>query len=97
MSGRVVLLLLQYLYTGRCLFPSEDLNLGIELMAAADQFLLEPMRVQCERTLSKKIDAEVCVHLITRFHSPNLVKLGSQNEPKSGSSSDLKQRTSHCH
>ena len=58
-SGRVMQLLLKYLYTGRCLFPRDDLNLGLELMAAADQLLLEPMKVQCERALSEKIDAEV--------------------------------------
>ena len=52
-------LLLKYLYTGECLFPRDDLNLGIELMAAADQFLLEAMKMQCERALSEKIDAEV--------------------------------------
>lgn len=52
-------LLLKYLYTGQCLFPRDDLNLGIELMAAADQFLLEPMKIQCERALSAKIDTEV--------------------------------------
>ena len=51
--------LLQYLYTGQCLFPREDLNLGLDLMFAADQFLLEPMRLQCERALSDKIDSEV--------------------------------------
>ena len=52
-------LLLKYLYTGECLFPRDDLNLGIELMAAADQFLLEAMKMQCERALSEKIDVEV--------------------------------------
>ncbi len=59
-------MLLQYLYTGRCLFPRDDLNLGIELMAAADQFLLEPMKAQCERLLSDKIDQEVCVCVCVR-------------------------------
>lgn len=58
-SGRVMQLLLKYLYTGRCLFPRDDLNLGLELMAAADQLLLEPMKIQCERVLSEKIDVEV--------------------------------------
>jgi hypothetical protein len=58
-SSRVLQLLLKYLYTGECLFPRDDLNLGIELVAAADQFLLEPMKIQCERALSEKIDAEV--------------------------------------
>lgn len=62
-SSRVVQLLLQYLYTGRCLFPRDDLNLGIELLAAADQLLLAPMKAQCEHTLSEKIDAEVAVPL----------------------------------
>ncbi len=60
LSGKVVQVLLQYLYTGRCLFPRDDLNLGIELMAAADQFLLDPMKAQCEQILSQKIDEEVC-------------------------------------
>ena len=60
-NGKVVQILLTYLYTGRCLFPRDDLNLGIELMAAADQFLLEPMKAQCEQILSQKIDQEVCV------------------------------------
>ena len=41
------------------MFPRDDLNLALELMAAADQFLLEPMKVQCERVLSEKIDSEV--------------------------------------
>ena len=41
------------------MFSHDDLNLGLDLMIAADQFLLEPMRLQCERALSDKIDAEV--------------------------------------
>ena len=60
-NSRVVRTLLQYLYTGQCLFPRDDLNLGLDLLATADRFLLEPMRLQCERALSEKIDAEVCV------------------------------------
>ncbi len=59
-------MLLQYLFTGRCLFPRDDLNLSIELMAAADQFLLDPMKAQCERLLSDKIDQEVCVRVRVR-------------------------------
>ena len=51
--------LLQYLYSGRCLFPRDDLNLGLDLMAAADQFLLDDMKQQCQLLLSEKIDAEV--------------------------------------
>jgi hypothetical protein len=58
-SGRVLQIVLGYLYTGRCLFPPDDLNLGIELLVAADQLLLEPMKRKCEKTLSEKIDAEV--------------------------------------
>ena len=30
-SGRVLQVVLEYLYTGRCLFPPDDLNLGIEV------------------------------------------------------------------
>ena len=30
-SGRVLQIVLEYLYTGRCLFPQDDLNLGIEV------------------------------------------------------------------
>ena len=60
-NSRVVRILLQYLYTGRCLFTRDDLNLGLDLLATADRFLLEPMRLQCERALSEKIDAEVCI------------------------------------
>ena len=63
LTAKVVKVLLQYLYTGRCLFPRDDLNLGIELMAAADQFLLDPMKAQCEQILSQKIDEEVCILL----------------------------------
>ena len=59
MSGRVLTHLLQYLYTGECLFPRDDLNLGLELVGVADQFFLEPMMQQCERLLSEKIDPEV--------------------------------------
>ena len=58
-SGRVLQHLLRYLYTGGCHFPQDDLNLGVELMGVADQFLLDPMKLQCERVLSGKIDAEV--------------------------------------
>ena len=60
-NSQVVRTLLQYLYTGQCLFPRDDLNLGLDLLATADRFLLEPMRLQTERALSEKIDAEVCV------------------------------------
>lgn len=61
MNGRVLTHLLQYLYTGQCHFPRDDLNLGLDLMSVADQYLLDPMKFQCERVLSEKIDAEVCV------------------------------------
>lgn len=67
-SEQVLRVLLQYLYTGRCLFPRDDLNLGIELMAAADQFLLDPMKAQCEHLLSQKIDEEVCVLVVITVH-----------------------------
>ena len=30
-TGRVLQTVLEYLYTGRCLFPPDDLNLGIEV------------------------------------------------------------------
>ena len=59
MSGRVLQHLLQYLYTGSCHFPQDDLNLGVELVGVADQFLLDPMKLQCEKVLSNKIDKEV--------------------------------------
>ena len=51
--------MLQYLYAGRCLIPHDDINLGLDLMAAADQFLLENMKQQCQETLSTRIDVEV--------------------------------------
>ena len=62
----MVQFLLKYLYTGECIFPRDDLNLALELMAAADQFLLELMKQQCERVLCEKIDLEVCIksHII---------------------------------
>ncbi len=59
MNGRVLQYLLQYLYTGVCHFPQDDLNLGVELVGVADLFLLDPMKLQCERVLSGKIDCEV--------------------------------------
>lgn len=62
MSGRVLQHLLQYLYTGSCHFPQDDLNLGVELVGVADQFLLDPMKLQCEKVLSSKIDIEVRTH-----------------------------------
>ena len=58
-SGRALQHLLQYLYTGSCNHPRDDLNLGVELMGVADQFLLDPMKRQCEDILSDKIDVEV--------------------------------------
>ncbi len=61
MGGDVLHHMIQYLYTGRCLFPRDDLNLGLDLMGVADQYLLGPMKLQCERVLSEKIDTEVCV------------------------------------
>lgn len=62
-SGRVLQYMLQYLYTGACLFPRDDLNLGVELLGVADQFMLDPMKLQCETLLSDKIDAEVSIYL----------------------------------
>jgi hypothetical protein len=67
-SGRVLQAVLEYLYTGRCLFPPDDLNLGIELLVAADQLLLEPMKRKCEKLLSEKIDAEVAVPMYQAAH-----------------------------
>ena len=61
MAGRVLGLLLNYLYTGRCLFPRDDLNLGLDLLAAADQFLLVELKQLCQQLLADKIDAEVRV------------------------------------
>ena len=58
-SGNVLEVLLCYLYTGRCLFPRDDLNLGLDLMAAADQFLLVELKQLCQQLLAEKIDAEV--------------------------------------
>lgn len=55
--------LLEFCYTGVCLFPRDDLELGIEVLAAASQFLLEPMRLQCEQLLSSKLAAENVVLL----------------------------------
>ena len=61
MSERVLQHLLQYLYTGACHFPQDDLNLGVDLVGVADQYMLEPMKLQCEKVLSSKIDKEVGV------------------------------------
>ena len=58
-TERVLQHLLRYLYTGECLFPRDDLNLGLDLMGVADQFFLQPMKSQCEKALSEKIDTEV--------------------------------------
>lgn len=58
-NGRLLQYLLEYLYTGSCHFPRDDLNLALDLMGVADQFLLDPMKLQCEKLLSEKIDAEV--------------------------------------
>jgi hypothetical protein len=63
-AGKTMKLLLQYLYTGDVRFNSDDLDAWIELLAAADQFLLEPLRLQCERVLSSKIDEEVVVPML---------------------------------
>jgi len=71
LASKVVGIMLQYLYTGRCLFPRDNLNLGIELMAAADQFLLDPMKAQCERLLSDQIDSEVILLSYDIPHDPN--------------------------
>lgn len=64
LSGQVIQKLLDYMYTGQCLFPRDDLNLGLQLMGAADQYLLEPMKLQCERILSEKIDVEVINYVL---------------------------------
>ena len=34
-------------------------NVNVQLLVAADQFLLEPMKRKCEKILSEKIDSEV--------------------------------------
>ena len=75
-SGRVLQLLLEYLYTGSCQYPRDDLNLGLDLMAIADQFLLDTMKSQCEGHLSSKIDPEVTraqegAARILKFKSPS--------------------------
>ena len=35
------------------------LSMTLQLLVAADQLLLEPMKMMCEKILSEKIDAEV--------------------------------------
>ncbi|XP_065890000.1 uncharacterized protein [Dysidea avara] len=60
-ESSILKIMLEYMYTGKCLFPRDDLNKAIELMATAEMFLLEPMRVQCETVLSEKLDSEVVV------------------------------------
>jgi hypothetical protein len=59
----VLSFLLKYIYTGTCLFPRDDLNLGVELLAVADRYMLFPMKHQCEAVLSSKISSEVVIPL----------------------------------
>ena len=41
----------------------------MQLLVAADQLLLEPMKRKCEKTLSEKIDVEVAVPMYqTAYH-----------------------------
>ena len=48
LNGHVVELMLQYLYAGHCLFPHDDLNLGLDLMATADQYFVDDMKEDFE-------------------------------------------------
>jgi len=66
-SGRVLELLIKYLYTGSCLFPRDDLMLGLDLLAAADQFLLLELKQLCQQLLADKIDTEVCVFVCRHY------------------------------
>lgn len=46
-------------------YYNEDYSIFVQLLAAADQFLLLPLKNQCERMLSEKIDAEVTLVIAT--------------------------------
>lgn len=60
-DGAVLQIMLEYMYTGKCLFPRDDLSKALELFATAEMFLLKPMSVQCEAVLSEKLTTEVVV------------------------------------
>ena len=51
------------MYTGDLVYPHDDLNLGVELLACAQQFLIERMQGEMEHILSKKIDNGVVIEL----------------------------------
>ncbi|XP_065842708.1 uncharacterized protein [Oscarella lobularis] len=67
-SPAVLEKLLEYLYNGSCLFPKDDLNLGVGLLVVADRYLLKPMAFQCESQLSDMISIEVVVPLYHAAH-----------------------------
>ncbi len=56
-NGNMLEVLLSTCTHWRCLFPRDDLNLGLDIMAAADQFLLVELKQLCQQLLAEKIDA----------------------------------------
>ena len=52
----------------------------VQLLVAADQLLLEPMKRKCEKVLSEKVDAEVAVPMYQAAHhysAPQLLACSS--------------------
>eukprot|EP00117_Sycon_ciliatum_P041594 scpid29982/ scgid30394/ ARMADILLO BTB ARABIDOPSIS PROTEIN 1 len=73
----VMLLVLQYIYTGTLFYPQDDLNLGVELLAAADRFLLKGMALQVEYLLCNKIEPDVVIPLYQAaclYDAPSLLR-----------------------
>ena len=63
--------MLEYCYTGDARLPREDVTLGIQLLAAADRFLLDDLKKHCEYLLHTKITLENAFEMYTaaKMHS----------------------------
>jgi hypothetical protein len=57
--------MLEYCYTGEARLPREDVTLGLQLVAAADRFLLEDLKRNCEYLLHTKITLENAFEVYT--------------------------------
>ncbi|KZS10092.1 Uncharacterized protein APZ42_025525 [Daphnia magna] len=61
---------LRYLYTGRMSSGTLD-KMAVDVLAVADKYLLDQLKAECERHLTKRMTADSCVELLSLADQPH--------------------------
>eukprot|EP00160_Parvularia_atlantis_P004058 Unigene13405_Nuclearia_a/m.40632 Unigene13405_Nuclearia_a/g.40632 ORF Unigene13405_Nuclearia_a/g.40632 Unigene13405_Nuclearia_a/m.40632 type:complete len:426 (+) Unigene13405_Nuclearia_a:1-1278(+) len=62
-NARLIGLLLEYCYTGRCSYSRDDLATGIDMLRLAEQYLLPMLKRQAEEAMIRAVDGSNAVAL----------------------------------